>query len=170
MPAAVTAPGLPAPRFWEFEDGRLNLASLQPAETDLSQLLLIETLSGYGNDWFVIGVELPVGRLVSGRSLVVTDTFGTRTLLRPHGDPATGGAGRWGLFQQAMPFDADEPEGAAITNLLYLVSPIDVLPELLPIIGVTDDAGVAVWLFSSVSAATGLYLRWEKERAGLPPR
>lgn len=57
--------------------------------------------------------------------------------------------------------------------LLYLVSPIDVLPELLPIIGVTDDAGVAVWLLSSVSAATGLYLRWEKDqqdRAGLPPR
>jgi uncharacterized membrane protein YkvA (DUF1232 family) len=54
--------------------------------------------------------------------------------------------------------------------LLYLVSPIDVLPELLPIIGVTDDAGVAVWLLTSVSAASGLYLRWEKERSGLPPR
>src|SRR4051812_34692204 len=54
--------------------------------------------------------------------------------------------------------------------VLYLVSPIDVLPEFLPIIGVTDDAGVAVWLLTSVSAATGLYLRWEKEHAGLPPR
>jgi len=57
--------------------------------------------------------------------------------------------------------------------VLYLVSPIDLIPELLPIIGVTDDAGVAVWLLTSVSAATGLYLRWEKERAGqaeLPPR
>jgi len=133
VPVAVTAPGLPARRFWEFEDGRLNLASLQPAETDLAQLLLIETLSGYGNDWFVIGVELPVGRLVSGRSLVVTDTFGTRTLLRPHGDPATGGPGRWGLFQQAMPFDTDEPEGAAITNLLYL-APRLAQPVLGPVV------------------------------------
>ncbi len=133
MPAAVTAPGLPARRFWEFEDGRLNLASLQPAETDLAQLLLIETLSGFGNDWFVIGVELPVGRLVSGRSLVVTDTFGTRTLLRPHGDPAIGGPGRWGLFQHSMPFDADEPEGAAITNLLYL-APRLAQPVLGPVV------------------------------------
>ncbi|HEY3544812.1 MAG TPA: hypothetical protein VGK17_01830 [Propionicimonas sp.] len=133
MPAAVTAPGLPARRFWEFEDGRLNLASLQPAETDLAQLLLIETLSGFGNDWFVIGVELPVGRLVSGRSLVVTDTFGARTLLRPHGDPATGGQGRWGLFQQAMPFDAEEPEGAAVTNLLYL-APRLAQPVLGPVV------------------------------------
>ncbi|GAA1557114.1 hypothetical protein GCM10009789_08080 [Kribbella sancticallisti] len=54
--------------------------------------------------------------------------------------------------------------------LLYLVSPIDVLPELLPIIGVADDAGVAVWLLTSVSTATGLYLRHERDRSQLPPR
>ncbi|MFD1148369.1 YkvA family protein [Saccharothrix hoggarensis] len=49
--------------------------------------------------------------------------------------------------------------------LVYLVSPIDVLPELLPIIGVTDDAGVAVWLLTSVSTVAGQYLRWERERS-----
>ena len=54
--------------------------------------------------------------------------------------------------------------------LVYLISPIDLLPEFLPIIGVTDDAGVAVWLLTSVSTATGLYLRHERERRGLPPR
>lgn len=53
--------------------------------------------------------------------------------------------------------------------LVYLISPIDILPEFLPIIGVTDDAGVAVWLLTSVSTATGLYLRHERERRGLPP-
>ncbi|MFZ1412731.1 MAG: hypothetical protein WAS07_14870, partial [Micropruina sp.] len=120
MPAPVTAPGLPARRFWEFEDGRLNLAALQPAETDLAQVLMIETLSGFGNDWFVIGLDLPVGHLVTSDSLVVSDTFGVRTLLRPIGDPALGGSGRWGLFQHAMPFGADEPEGVLIRNLLYL--------------------------------------------------
>jgi uncharacterized membrane protein YkvA (DUF1232 family) len=48
--------------------------------------------------------------------------------------------------------------------LVYLVSPIDILPELLPIIGVADDAGVAVWLLTSVSTATGLYLRHERDQ------
>lgn len=52
---------------------------------------------------------------------------------------------------------------------VYLVSPIDVLPELLPIIGVADDAGVAVWLLTSISTATGLYLRHERDRQQLPP-
>ena len=34
------------------------------AATDLPQLLLVETLTGYGNDWYVIPIELPVGSLV----------------------------------------------------------------------------------------------------------
>ncbi|WP_421741053.1 hypothetical protein [Cellulomonas sp.] len=119
MPAPVTAPGLPARRFWELEDGRLNLAALQPAETDLGQVLLIETLSGYGNDWFVIGVELPVGHLVSSTSLVVTDTFGARTLLLPHGHQRLVSPRQWGLFQHSSP-SSDGSEGVPITNLLYL--------------------------------------------------
>ncbi|TDO66765.1 uncharacterized protein DUF1232 [Kribbella sp. VKM Ac-2571] len=48
--------------------------------------------------------------------------------------------------------------------LVYLISPIDILPDLLPVIGVTDDAGVAVWLLTSVSTAAGLYLRHEREQ------
>ncbi|MEV0681408.1 YkvA family protein [Actinosynnema sp. NPDC050436] len=48
--------------------------------------------------------------------------------------------------------------------LVYLVSPIDVLPEFLPLIGVTDDAGVAVWLLTSLSTAAGQYLSWERSK------
>ena len=79
-------------------------------------MLLVETLSDYGNDWFVIGVDLPVGRLVESASLVVTDTFGVRTLLQPAGHDS----GRWGLFRHAMPVETDEAEGVPISNLLYL--------------------------------------------------
>ncbi|MEU5696608.1 YkvA family protein [Actinosynnema sp. NPDC020468] len=46
--------------------------------------------------------------------------------------------------------------------VVYLISPIDILPELLPVIGVTDDAGVAVWLLTSVSTATGLLISRER--------
>jgi len=52
--------------------------------------------------------------------------------------------------------------------LLYLISPIDILPDLLPIIGIADDAGVAAWLFTSVSTAAGLYLKHERDRARRP--
>lgn len=49
---------------------------------------MIEYASTYGNDWFVVPLSLPVGSVTRVDSLVVTDTFGVRSLLRPLGDPA----------------------------------------------------------------------------------
>ena len=51
--------------------------------TDLACMLLVEFALAYGNDWFVIPIELDVGSLHRTRSLVVTDTFGVRTLIKP---------------------------------------------------------------------------------------
>ena len=59
LPAPVTLRGMPAPRFWEMEDALLDLGALQPGGTDLTQLLMIDTVTGYGNDWYVIGLDLP---------------------------------------------------------------------------------------------------------------
>ena len=41
---------------------------------------MIEYASSYGNDWFVVPLTLPVGSLTRVDSLVVTDTFGVRSL------------------------------------------------------------------------------------------
>ena len=49
---------MPAPRFWEFEDAALDLGALRPGATDLAQILFIETVGGFGNDWYVV-VEEP---------------------------------------------------------------------------------------------------------------
>ena len=48
--------------------------------------MMIEYAGSYGNDWFVVPLTLPVGSITAVDSLVVTDTFGVRTLLRPIGD------------------------------------------------------------------------------------
>ena len=42
-------------------------------------MLLVEFAVDYGNDWFVIPVELEVGSLYRTQSLIVTDSFGVRT-------------------------------------------------------------------------------------------
>ena len=44
--------------------------------------MLIEFAIDYGNDWFVIPVELDIGSLYRSRSLIITDTFGVRTSLQ----------------------------------------------------------------------------------------
>ncbi len=83
IPAPASFRGMPAPRFWEFEDAQVNLASVDAGPTDLLRMLLIEFAVDYGNDWFVIPVEIDVGSLYRTRSLVVTDTFGVRTVIQP---------------------------------------------------------------------------------------
>ena len=52
--------------------------------------------------------------------------------------------------------------GAAI---LYVLMPIDFLPEvLLPVIGLGDDALVLAWLVGAVLAETEAFLAWERSR------
>src|SRR5262249_53065426 len=103
----------------ELEDALLDLGALQSGGTDLPQLLMIDTVSGYGNDWYVIGIDLPTGSLVTTRSLVVTDTFGAQTLLRPNGHEDTSSSSGWSLFQLAMPVD-EGADGVAMTNAFFL--------------------------------------------------
>jgi hypothetical protein len=88
IPAPVNFPGAPAPRFWEMEDARIAYGLVPVGPTDLAHLMMIEYASTYGNDWFVVPLTLPVGSVTRVDSLVVTDTFGVRSLVRPLGDPA----------------------------------------------------------------------------------
>ena len=88
IPAPVSFPGAPAPRFWEMEDARIAYGLVPVGPTDLAHLLMIEYASAYGNDWFVLPLTLPVGSVTRVDSLVVTDTFGVRSLVRPLNDPA----------------------------------------------------------------------------------
>jgi hypothetical protein len=79
IPVPVSFPGMPAPRWWEFEDARVDLGAVQVGPQDLVHLLLLEFALVYGNDWFVLPVEIPVGTLTRVQWLVVRDTFGDQT-------------------------------------------------------------------------------------------
>ena len=48
--------------------------------------------------------------------------------------------------------------------IIYFISPIDLLPDLLPITGLTDDFGVLLWVYNSVSGEIEKFLTWEKSR------
>ena len=63
VPAPVTFRGSPAPRYWEFEDARIEYGLLPVGPNDLAQLLMIEYSGSYGNDWFVVPMALPVGSI-----------------------------------------------------------------------------------------------------------
>ncbi|ASO23124.1 hypothetical protein FHR81_003787 [Actinoalloteichus hoggarensis] len=48
--------------------------------------------------------------------------------------------------------------------VVYLISPVDLIPAFLPIIGFTDDAALLFWLLGDVSAHSGRFLNWERRR------
>jgi hypothetical protein len=98
IPAPVTYRGMPAARFWEFEDARVDFGAVDAGPQDLVRLLLVEFALSYGNDWFVIPIDLEAGTLSRSRSLVVTNTFGERFVI--HSSSEVGGASAaWRMFQ-----------------------------------------------------------------------
>ncbi|MGJ7510126.1 hypothetical protein [Variovorax sp. GT1P44] len=120
VPAPVSFRGAPAARFWEMEDARIAYGLVPVGPTDLAQLMVIEYAGSYGNDWFVIPLTLPVGSLTRVESLVVTDTFGVRSLLRPLGDPALPRPW-WSMWQLACLRRAGEvPIDVPQANLFFL--------------------------------------------------
>jgi hypothetical protein len=116
MPAPVSYRGAPAVRFWEMEDARVDYALTPVGPADLANLLMIEYTSSYGNDWYLLPLELPVGSITRIRSLVVTDTFGVRSLHRPIGHAALP-APNWSMFQHAHTLGNNF---GTMRNLLFL--------------------------------------------------
>jgi hypothetical protein len=82
-PAPVRYPGMPADRYWEFEDARVNFAAVEAAPKDLARMVLTEFALAYGNDWFVLPVELPVGALYKVSKFTVLDSFGIQFAVKP---------------------------------------------------------------------------------------
>jgi hypothetical protein len=86
LPAPVRYPGMPADRYWEIEDGAVTFGRASAGPTELMRMMLIEFALVYGNDWFLVPFDVPVGSLVAITSLVVRDTFGVETEVRPARD------------------------------------------------------------------------------------
>jgi len=119
VPTPLTFPGAPSPRFWELEDAKLAYGLAPVGPTDIAHLMMIEYSSSYGNDWYVVPLKLPVGSVTRVDSLVVTDSFGVRSLIRPIGDPALP-APRFSMWQLAYaPPPASSPTTVA-TNRFFL--------------------------------------------------
>ena len=120
IPAPVTFRGGPAQRYWEMEEARIAYGLTPVGPTDLAQLMMIEYASSYGNDWFLVPLTLPIGSITRIESLVVTDSFGVRTLLRPIGDGALPPP-NWSMWQlDFIRYAGEEPVASPVTNLFFL--------------------------------------------------
>ncbi|MFC0506521.1 hypothetical protein [Micromonospora costi] len=125
FPAPVTYAGMPAPRLWEFEDARVQFGSVDAGPGDLARMVMVEFASVYGNDWFLVPVDVPVGSVSRIDSLVVTDTFGERTRVRAAADvDALAGRTDWSMYQLSR-----APTGSAVATG---IEPVLFVPPVLP--------------------------------------
>lgn len=102
LPHPIEFGGMPAVRWWEFEDRHINLGDLKPSTSDLATLILAEFALVFGNDWSLVPYVLPVGSLSQVLGVVVKDVFGVKVLVRPASQAGGSEAARWGLYDLAV--------------------------------------------------------------------
>lgn len=144
IPTALTYDGMPSPRWWAFEDGRVNFGAVNAATTDLAKLMFIEFALVYSNDWFLAPFTAPAGTIATLRGCAVTNTFGERYWIRPAGAGLDDDPRRFTLFTSSIAGDARTP---ADTSLLLLPTAPMVLdgPALEEIVFLRDEMANMVW-------------------------
>jgi len=142
LPAPVTFAGMPATRWWAFEDGQVNLGNVDAASTDLATLLFLEFSLVYANDWFLVPVSLPVASVAQVLGLAVTDVFGDRTWVTPAGSGPGDAWQRWSMFSTSL-----VGPGPADTSLLVLpvVAKIQDADPHEEVMFVRDEMANMVW-------------------------
>jgi hypothetical protein len=171
IPAPASFRGMPAARFWEFEDAQVNFGAVDAGPTDMLRLLLVEFALSYGNDWFVIPVELDVGSLYRTSSLVIADSFGVRTALKPSSELVEPFS-TWRMFQHS-PLRGSGPTKPT-ANLFFLPPSLVKSLESRPIeevLFLRDEMANMAWGVERVieSATERQLNRFEEQRLATPP-
>ena len=138
IPTPVRYPGMPADRYWEFEDSRVNFGGLEAGITDITRLLLTEYALVYGNDWFVIPLKLPTNALYQVADFQMIDSFGDRISVTSAQNPD---GSDWTLYELSTRNAAQQ------ANTLYLPATVDTL-EGLPVEALElsrDEMANLVW-------------------------
>jgi hypothetical protein len=119
IPTPIHFRGMPAPRWWEFEDAHINFGAVEAAHEDLARLLLMEFTLIYSNDFFVIPIDLPVGSICRTDKLNVTNTFGEIIPIEPVSKVAGRGS-PWRMFH----LSPDRRSGTAEAPHLLFLPPV----------------------------------------------
>jgi hypothetical protein len=113
--------GMPADRYWQFEDGQVNLGALEVQPHDLARLLLVEFATVYGKDWLVVPIDTPLGSYTEVGAVTYSTTFGEELSVAPADD--SGRSGRFRLFEVSV-------TGSATDTLPGLLVPPSVVGRL----------------------------------------
>ncbi|HEY4214810.1 MAG TPA: hypothetical protein VGM84_25260 [Steroidobacteraceae bacterium] len=176
LPNHVVFRGMPDPRWWNFEDAVTDFGQLDADHVDLAKLLVMEFALVYGNDWFSVPVPTPIGALERVTTLVVTDTFGVRTLIRPSEQTQVNpGETAWSMFKLSGS-DGARSQFISMAPTVGIVEDADALEE---VIFLRDDQAAMAWavehqlqsdLDSGVNAYEAYLTRLKAQPLPSPPQ
>lgn len=49
-----------------------------------------------------------------------------------------------------------------LAAIIYFLNPIDLIPDLIPVLGLTDDFSVLLWVYSTIGSEVDKFLTWER--------
>lgn len=151
LPSPIRYRGMPASRWWQFEEGTVNFGDLDAGPADLARLLVAEFATIYSNDWFVVPVPVPVGSISQIQQVQVIDNFGGRdTILSTAAYDAQRGRGSrdWRFFE--LTGDEVGPGHPSPWLLIPPTLPNDINgPVLERVVLARDEGANLVWAVES---------------------
>ncbi len=109
LPSMLTYQGMPCCRWWEFEDAQVNFAQIDCEKNDIARMFVVEFACAYGNDWYLIPMELPVGAVHTIKSFKVKNTFGEERDIYSVNHSSSGNYDDWCLFKQSYSNENQKP-------------------------------------------------------------
>jgi hypothetical protein len=131
----VQFPGSAPRRFWQVQEAAIDFGAVQAGPGEIGRVVLVEFALLWANDWFVVPVDVETASLVSLASVVVKDTFGVQTAVRP--------------CHEVLPDDAFalyRLSGAELPGLLFVppVLPASLEGPLIEEVAIVRDEGANV--------------------------
>lgn len=143
MPALARYPGMPADRYWEFEDGQVNFGAIGAAKSDLARLAVLEYALVFGNDWYLLPVTLPVNALYKVAEFSVRDNFGIEVPIPPARNLD---GSQWTMFEMSVKPDVLAPR-PRLDDCLFLCPRLQTQegPALEHVLMMRDEMANIAW-------------------------
>src|SRR5699024_5462690 len=144
FPAPLHLKGMPNARWWEFEDGNVNLNDIKPDTTDLNKLMFVEFALINGTDWFHIPFTVDAGSIINIKGLSVTNVFEEKIWVEPSGKGLENDWQRWNMYALNQKGSQSEPADNSLL-ILPTVQKIQEGKPLEKVVFIRDEVANMVW-------------------------